>query len=417
MPEFYYRNGSGNMSKGEISLEDYEFAAKHDLRVSQLINAKYADADLTLGTAFQQGVRSAGVFPKGDPQFGIPPTVLADAMNGSCAMQSGLLQMQVQMAGNSIVAPSLPVGSSTPASRLFLPEVILGLIEENLQEDYDQEVNAFKSMLADDFTIAGPVYTQPTIDTTAPRDHDPRPIAQNALPRNLVSITASQWSKRVATESIGLQVADQAVQLATLNLVQIILGQQMQGYKYRMLWNQLSTVVTGNIDAGESALTAVDFTDYDASAGAGEITHKGWIKVLYDPSRMIRLDTMICTLDDVLAVQNRTGRPLMFDPRTSGANTGNAGSYGIDVTMTTPLNLPALGISKIMIVPAGVMASKQILLFDSRYALRRVTNALASYSAVESMVLQRSTFFRTDFGFLLHRILDDAFLLLDYTNT
>ena len=414
---FHYKTSAGNSAVGEVSLKDHELAHRLGMRLSQVINAKYPDSDPALGNTFQQGLRSAGIFPKGNKEFGIPSTTFADAMSGACAMNSGLAQLQVQLAGNSIVAPSTPVGGSTPASRLFLPEVILGLIEENLQEDYDDESMAFQAMIADDFSIAGPIYTQPTINTEAPKQHDPRPIAQNALPRNLISISASQSSKSIATESVGLQIADQAVQLATLNLVQIILGQQMLGYKYRMLWSELSKIVTGNADAGEGALTAASFkTTYDTAAAAGEITHKGWIKVLYDPTRKVRLDTMICTLDDVLAIQNRTGRPVMFDPRTSGQNTGNAGSYGIDVTMTSPLNLPALGISKILIVPDGVLgASQRVLLFDSRYALRRVTNALASYSAVEQMVLQRSTFFRTDFGFLLHRLMDSAFLLLDYS--
>lgn len=411
---FLYRNSSGNTVQGDISLHDYEIAARLGVSTKAVINAKYPDADPQFGTAWQQGLRSAGIFPKGEPKFGIPSTTIQDAMSGECMNQSGILQL----AGNTISSPSIPVGSSTPASRLFLPEVILGLIESNLQEDWGMEQGMFERMIADDLAIAGPVYTQPTIDITAPRDFDARAIAQNALPRNLASITASQWSKTVSTQAVGLQISDQATQLASLNLVQIILSQQMFGAKLRMLWNNLSNVVNGNLDAGESALTPVGFkATYDSTAAATTITHKGWIKALYQPDRQVRFDSMICDIDSYLAVQNRTGRPLMFDPATSGANHGNAGTYGLDVTMTAPANFAALQVPFVMLVPTGSpLAANQILLFDSRYALRRVTNTLAAYSAVESMVLQRTTMYRADFGFLIHRLFSDAFLLIDFTN-
>jgi hypothetical protein len=411
--KFTYRNTAGNFVEGEISLQDYELAATKGVRTAQVINAKYPDADPQLGTAWEQGKRSVGIFVHGDQEFGIPSTNFREALNGECMRQAGLLQL----AGNSIVAPSLPVGSSTPASRLFLPEVILEMIEENLQPDYGVEQSLFERMIADNLSIAGPVYTMPTINTEAPMAHDGRSIAQNTMPRNLVSITASQTSKTLASESIGLQISDQALQLSTLNLVSIILGRQMEGQKLRMLWSDLAKVVSGNVDSGESALTPVDFkATYDTSAGADEITHKGWIKALYKPDRTVRYDSLVCTIDDYLAIQNRTGRPLMFDPKTSGTNTGNAGDYGIDVTMSAPANFAQLSVPFVFIVPDGLWAAGQVLLFDSRYALRRVTNTLAAYSAVESMVLQRSTFYRADWGFIIHRLIDDAFLLLDYTN-
>ena len=131
----------------------------------------------------------------------------------------------------------------------------------------------FERMIADKLSIAGPVFTLPTIDTTAPREHDSRPIAQNALPRNLVSISASQSSKTIATESIGLQISDQAMQLSTLSLVQIIMNQQMMGAKYRMLWAQMSDLINGNVDAGESALSAVDFkATYDGAGASATVT-------------------------------------------------------------------------------------------------------------------------------------------------
>jgi len=411
--KFLYRNSSGNFVEGTISLADYDLAARKGVRTSQVINAKYPDADPQLGSAWQQGMRSAGVFPHGDKAFGIPSTTIRDAMTGECSQVGGLLQM----AGNSIVAPSVPVGSSTPTSRLFLPEVITDLVESNLQADYDTEVSMFERMIADNLSIAGPVFTLPTIDTTAPREHDSRPIAQNALPRNLVSISASQSSKTIATESIGLQISDQAMQLSTLSLVQIIMNQQMMGAKYRMLWAQMSDLINGNVDAGESALSAVDFkTTYDTTAAANTLTHKGWLKALYQPERIYRYDSLICTIDGYLDVLNRTGRPLAFDPATATVNSGNAGTYGLDVTLAEPANYARLNLPFVFLIPSGILPDYHVLLLDSSKAIRKVTNTLASYTATEALVLQRSNYYRVDFGFLVHRIFTDAFKLLDYTN-
>lgn len=191
--KFTYRNTAGNFVEGEISLQDYETAANLSVRTSQVINAKHPDADLSLGTAWEQGKKSVGIYEKGDPNLGIRSPTIREVMNGECMRNGGLLQMS----NGVIVAPSVPVGGSTPASRLFLPEVMLTMVEENLQEDYGPEMMLFERLLADNLSIAGPVYTQPVINTEEPALHDARPIAQNSLPRNLVSITASQSSRTV----------------------------------------------------------------------------------------------------------------------------------------------------------------------------------------------------------------------------
>jgi hypothetical protein len=235
------------------------------------------------------------------------------------------------------------------------------------------------------------------------------------LPRNLVSITASQSSRTVPVEAFGLQIADQAAQLASIQLVQIILRKQMEGARKRMLWRDLSALVSGNIDAGETALTPVGIDTFDSSAGSGTITQKAMLKILYQPDRIHQYDAVLCTLDDYMAIQNREGRPLMFDPNTGTANTGNAGTYGLDVTIASPANFAQLGVPMVFIVPEGLWAANQMLFLDTRYALRRVTNALASYAASEQLVLQRSSFMRFDVGQIIHRLYSDAFLLVDYS--
>ena len=107
----------------------------------------------------------------------------------------------------------------------------------------------------------------------------------------------------------------------------------------------------------------------------------------------------------------------MFDPKTTGINTGNAGSYGLDVTLSMPANMQAIQVPKVMLIPDGIFPAKQVLMFDSRYALRRVTSTSGAYSAAQNMVLQRTTHLRFDVSEMTHRFLGEAFKLIDYTNT
>lgn len=412
--EFQYRSLDGTFKKGEVSLYDYEMAHNRNMRAHQLVNQRYADADPRFGTAWEQGMRSVGVYAKNDPKLGIQATTIKDIMSGACMANAGPA-FAMASGGGQIVAPSGPVGGSTPASRFFLPEAILQRVEEVLTEDYNPEVAAFNSMVAVTDTISGPIYTIPKIDQTSPRDVDARTIVQNNLPRDMLSISASQVSHAVGVESLGLQITDEATQLSTLDLVGIIVAQQAEGSRFRRLWQDLSHVVTGNVDVGEAALPVTNFrATYDPAAAAGEITQTGWITMLWDKTRRLRIDTLILTIADYLAVQNRTGRPLMFDPNTGSINMGNAGSYGLDATMTAPMNMSLMGIPRVLIVPDGLWPAKHILAFDSRFALRRVINSSAAYSASEGIILTRSSVMRWDYSEIVHRLRPESFLFVDY---
>jgi len=411
---FKYRSEAGE-EEGKISLQDYERASKTNSRVSHLLNQKFSNADLKYGDAYTQALRSLGIFPKGDKKFGIPATTVGEMIDGSCMYHNPA----AAEFGNTITSPGSPAsGSATPATRLFFPEVILDLMYEKLIEDYSPEDQALNRMIAEDQTLNAPTYVRPMIDITDPRGDATRPMGQNALPNNMVSITASQVAYALNTVSIGLQISDQAMQYATLNLVSIIVAQQSEGERVRNLWRDISRITAGNPDAGESALTPVDFkATYDSSAAAGTITQLGWMKALYDPTRKLRYDSMLCTFDVLLDIYNRTGRPLMFDPKTTGVNTGDLGTYGPNVEPNV-MNWDVMP-PNVLIVPDGIFAAKHFVLIDSRYALTRVRNAAASYRAAEQMVLQRSNVMRFDYSEHMHRLWPDdqgSIKYVDYTN-
>ena len=130
------------------------------------------------------------------------------------------------------------------------------------------------------------------------------------------------------------------------------------------------------------------------------------------PDRMMQYDAIVGTLDDLLAIQGRSGRPLMYDPHTTGINMGNAGNYGLTqevsvMNFSTPT--PAF-----LIVPDGLWAAKHLRVFAKNRFLARVRNSAANYSAVESFVLQRTTNWRWDFGELVYILYADGGKLVSY---
>jgi len=405
---FKYMSEAGPKD-GQFSLEDYRLATRHNLSAAQLLAARYSDADPKYGTVFEQGLESLGVHIKDDPKRGIRATTVAEMLDGTVTQMAG----ETLVKGGMIVAPSQQ--GTTPATRVFFPEVILQVMNEKLVEDYGPELAMFNRMISATETISSEQFTQPQIDVTAPRSERSRPISQNALPKTMVSITASQYSKSIATHSIGLQISDQANQRATIDLVGTLLAQQASGERFAGLWEDIGEIVTGNTDAGQTALTVTDINAYDTAAGGGVITQLAWLKMLYRPDRKVSYDSCICTIDTFMDIQNRTGRPQVYDASTTGPNLGALGTYGLNVEPNL-LNW-SVGVPNVLIVPDGTIPAQQVLLFDSRYGLRRVINSSASYSAVESMVLQRSTFYRVDYGELLYRLMNEAFLLVDYSGS
>lgn len=412
----YHSASTGKTADGVLKLEDYGVAERNGIRVTQLLNEKFSDADPRFGTAFEQGMRSLGIYTKADTTYGNSVSTVRELMTGECMYKQSAVQMSTGSSpsgGGTIVSPGGPVGGDTPASRVFFPAVVLAMIEENLRSDYSPEMAAFRKMLAVDSTIQSEVWTQPIINSSAPGEVRRRGIAQNALPRNMVSIETSQTSHAMLTSSVGLQISEQAQSNTTIDIVSLIVAEQIEGQMKADLWEDIGNVVSGNIDAGQSALTPVLGSTFDSGFTGGAVTNTGFVKLLNDPTRRVSIDSIFCTLDDVLAIQGRTGRPLIFDPKTTGANLGNVGTAAYTVEPVV-LNF-STAVPNVLIVPAGTFSAQHLVCFDSRYGLRRITNAAASYSATEKMVLQRSDNFRWDFGSQTHRLRDEAFLVCDYS--
>lgn len=410
--KFKYINTAGTPVEGEFQLEDYRRAKENGMTLTQLVNARYPDADTAkFGTAFEQGLQNTGIYTKAVPERGITVSKMGDMLDGTVLERR--MAGEGLASGGGIVSPSTQ--GTTPASRLFFPEVVLNQMNEVLQDDYSLEEQVWSSMIGNKENIPTEMFTQPLINIEAPKAEDSAPISQNSLPKTLVSVTSSQYSKSIITNAVGLQISDQAIQNASIDLVGTIFAQQVRGESMRNMWSDIANIVSGNVDSGDAALTPDGFkATYDSAAAANSVTQKGWIKYLYDPSRTISIDSILCTIDTYLAIQGRAGRPVIFDANTTGTNAGNLGTYGLNVEPNL-LNV-SVGVPNVMIVPATAIAENVIVGFDSRFALRQVTNVNASYSATERMVLQRSNFFRVDWGRMTYRLFDSAFSVTDITN-
>lgn len=407
--KFYYFDRSNTKKEGVLALEDYSTAARMGLTVTGFLQRKYPDGHPDYGTVFRQGVQSLGIVMKTDIPKGLRATSIYELMTGDYAPQFAGESLS---RGGMVVSPGAGSGN-TPASRIFSPEIVLSLVAENLIEDYGVEQAAFNSMLAGTDSIPGQMFTQPMINVTAPRGELSQPIAQNSLPRTLVSITASQSSKTIVTNSIGLQISDQAAKTTTLDVIGTIMQQQTEGERIERLWESIDGIVNGNPDAGQAALTPVLGTAYDVACTGGIMTQEAWLKMLYDPTRKVSRDCIICTLPTLLALQSRTGRPVMFDPRTNVGNVGDSGSYGLNVEFNV-INWAAAS-PRVLLVPDTVLDDYMLVMFDRRYGIRRAVDVSATYQAVENMVLQRSTYFRVDFGDLYYRFRDEAFTVVDFS--
>lgn len=401
--QFMQRNANGQSSPktAEIALEDYQAASRRGVTLRDYVNQKLSgeSPDYTYGQPFDQACASVGIYPKADGKRGLVSPSIAQMFAG---MPSGAMGLSATSNGpGSIVAPGGNDGSV--AGRLFFPEILMDRIRSSLMRDNSDVEAGFDSMIAVTESIAGSHYIQPIINITAPEDSASQPISQDAEPQVMLSITASETSKRIATKSIGIRITDEAAQYASLDLVATAVEAQTRGERIRMVENDIKNIVMGSKDHSMAPLLAKKISDYDALATGGKVTQKAFLHVLHDDYQRRNLNAAIMDLDTYLAYEGRDGRPVVVD------DNGKDGRVNTDVR---PMNLN-LGNVPVLLVKNDIMGANMSLFLDTRFALRKVVNVLAQYDAVERFVLRKSQALRMDYGQHTTRLYDDAFELVD----
>lgn len=381
-----FTDASGQRQDVNLDMSVYSEAKAAKLNVTQLINRKFATKEGS-ASAFDQMAASAGLFMKSDNALGVSSPSMADVMSGDAGIMAG----EITRSGGSQVA--------TPASRLLFPEVVMRSIETELRSSDDPFLSGFEKMIAITSNVTTPRVEQPIIDVTAPKDATAQPIGQLALPRNMVSITTSDQSYRIPTHSIGLEISEEALQSSTLDLVGIALGANAREQSILRVEADLQAMISGDVDMGEVAVAGVNASTFDSVInGTTKMTQKGWVHFLHSEYRKRTLDWLVMDLDTALEIENRTGKPVMVGD--------DATSPRIDTQFTIEnLSLPT---PNVLIVDTGIIGADTIVGLDSRYAMRKVVNVNATYSAVEDFVLRKATALRLDYGYVVKKLYTDA---------
>jgi len=392
--KFKLRNRSGNAVEIPFHAKEYETAASMGLTLSQYLTQKHgSETDETkYGSVVGQFMASAGMFLGEDYATGIrPPTMKAVVSDG------------IQL---SAITRNDGSNSNTPSGRLLFPEIIMRTIESELRTSHDDFLGGWENMIAQTASINGQKFDQPIINVKAPEAQGSNPIAQLAEPDALVSITVSDVSRTITTKSIGLIISDQAQQATTLDLVSLILSAHARGERVRNVEEHINGIVAGSVDRGMSALPTFQAKTLDASLSTlGDLSHMAWIKYLRQNYRKMSINRIITTLDTAFAIEARTGKPMRDTVYV------NEGTFPIDMSVDNlSINAP-----NVLIVDDGVIPANTIVGLDSRYAIRRVINAQASYSAIEQYLMRRASAFRIDYGEYSHRLYDEAFSVMDLT--
>lgn len=395
-------NGQPMQKEANLNLTDYKAAANQGITLRQFVNAKLSNegADHTFGQPFDQVCQSVGIYPRADAGRGIVSPTIAQMFAGMPPMAAGL--DATSNGPGTIVAPGGNDG--TVAGRMFYPEILMDRIRSGLQRDNSDVEQAFDSMIAVTESIAGGHYIQPIINITHPEESQSMPISQDAEPQVMLSITASDTSKRIATKSIGLRITDEAAQYASLDLVSTAVEAQTRGERIRMVEGDIKSIIMGDVDNGMSALTAKNISTFDGdSGGSNGVTQKAFLKILHSEYQKRNLNAAIMSLDTYLEYEGRSGRPVV---------TQDDGSDGRLNTNIRPMNF-SLGNMPVLLVRDDIVGADMSLFLDTRFALRKVVNVFAAYEAIERFVLRRAQMLRMDYGQHVTRLYDEAFELVD----
>lgn len=385
-----FKDNTGKQVEVEIGVELYKAAAEKKQSLSQYLNTTFPTSS-ERATTFDQMAASSGLFVRGDKNYGINSPTMADVLDGSASISANA----VTRSGGS--------GIATPASRILYPEVVMQMIESELTSSDDPFLAGVDKMIAITSNVNTPRVEQPVINTTGPKGTESQPIAQLAAPASMVSITVADQSYRIPTMSVGLEISDEAQGSATLDLVGIALTANAREQAILRAEADIAGMIAGDNDLGESAVTGVNASTFDSNInGSTKMTQKGWVKFLRDNYRKMNKDWLLMDVDTALEIESRTGKP------TNQSDDPN--SPRIDALFTVE-NL-ALPTPRVLILPTTLIGADTVVALDSRFAIRKVVNVSANYSAIEEYVLRRGSGLRIDYGYVMKKLYSDAWTKL-----
>lgn len=389
----------GKLVEMQLNVHEYEAAAEAHMDLPQYLQSKYGnDSDQSKGTVFNQILVTSGLLMKDDPQSGMRSPTFADVISG-----------KVLMAGATVRGDG--ENRHTPNGRLLFPAIIMAVQQANLREQNDSFLGQFNRLVAMTDSINGPLFDQPRINLNAPGQVESQAVAELAEAPSLVSITTSNSAHRIPTRAIGMMISAEAQRGTTLNLVQLAMTRQAEEQRVRDTNAALKAILEGDTDRGESAKTDATVNKFiranqlDSNVSvAGTLSHRAYRRWLIAQRRTMTLDWIVTDLAGAEAIEDRANRPTIqtnFAPDPESI---------LNATFTAD-NLVSK-VPKVLIVDDGLLTSGRLYGLDSRYAIRKVVNVSASYSAIEEFVLRKATGFRADYAEAYYTLMPDAFRTL-----
>lgn len=380
-----FLDDKGQTQQAELSVGVYKEAEAKGVTVPQLINTKFKTDSTKFGSAFNQMLMNSGIVTKTDAEMGLHSTKLKDIFEGTGPCAASVVR------------------DAVPGSRILFPAAVLETVDSYLRTDSSGDLAIFNSMVAIQDTVANNRYEQPILNYTNPEAARSTQIAQLAKPASMMTLTTSQVAKAIPTYSLGLTISNEALQAATFDFVGLSLARQAEVEQAGWVDTWINSFLNGDTDYGTAALATTKAVTLDSSiAASGVLTQKAWVKWLRRNTKKRVIDWIICDIDTYLAIETRSGKPVITGDDPNSPRMDAIPSVA-NLRMSNP---------KVYIVETGVIPANTIIGLDSRYAIRKVTNANASYSAVEQLVMQRGQEMRFDWGAIATRIYDDAWDVL-----
>lgn len=388
----------GTRQQVAIGLEHYKMAQAKNLSLRQLVNNMYPTTADAKDDTFTQMCGSVGFSIKPVKELGIRPLTMAEVEYGGLDFSAGTQGMEV----------------SPIQTKYLFPAVVAELVENKLFMDRASAIAAFNSMIAVTNSVAGRRIEQPVLNFTrlgGPESTRNQARAQGAEPDTMMTIKASEKSLTIPETPLAIQITDEALQSTTVDFVALTMARQAEVEMYNRVGEDLLRIVNGDADAGSygtAALAQVKANTLDTSiAAAGALTETAYVKWLYTGIEKRRINYIITDLAGALAIHNRTGKP------TADKDESKTDAFNAEASIFFPSLVKNV---EIFVAPTSASWPVNTLMgFDSRYAMQRWVNTLATYSDVERYVMRRSSGIVVSFGSKVTRIFDDAFSVLSLT--
>lgn len=372
----------------EVKLQPtiYRQAALAGLSVPQYINREYPTVGAT--SSFDQLCTSAGLIVGKNQEFGLRSPSL------------GLL-----LDGRAELSGAANVLDADPASRILYPAVVLELMESAMAQDRETDPGEFDKMVGMDSSINSNRYEWPVINLARAEAARAKAISQLAEPDMMLTITSADSSRSLLATSIGLEVSDQALQATTLDFVTMAIRRQQAVARQEKVYDYLLGFLNGDTDMDQAALAQTKAYTFDASiVAAGTVTKLALVTWLVTNYYKRRINWVVTDIAGALALEKAL--------ETTNTNQQVPGAL---VPMFQLANRILSQIQVFVVEPGRSWPANTLMGLDSKWAIHRVRNSAAAYSAVENFVMRRSTQLRFDSAEIAYRLFDDAYDTLSLT--